>query len=80
MDQKKNDTQPSWKHTQTSQNPNREPVEGPRFDEDAQNRSGESDMGGGKSNRGGGISNRSMDEELIEQDQLPERGMDQSER
>jgi hypothetical protein len=62
--------QQNWNETQ---NPNRDPAEGPR----------EQQMPGNERTRGtgsSGISNRSMDEEISEQEELPERGSRQSER
>ena len=47
-------------------------------DDSSRNRSSESDSGSRE--RSSGISNRSMDEEISEQEELPDRGERQSER
>ena len=67
MKQKKNQAQPGS-----------EPTRG-TGDESARNRSSESSDSSSRES-GSGISNRSMEEELSEQEELPERGTRQSER
>jgi hypothetical protein len=87
MDQNKNQGQQnpdqkapqqgSQKDWNQEQNPNREPSEGSR-----QPQMPGRDQTGEKWNKGdpGGISNRGMDRDLEEQEELPERESDQSER
>ena len=89
MDQKNQGQRPGTpqsgqQHTQpdqpTTQNPNREPGEGPRHQQmPSQDKPG-SQHEQTRGNQGEGISNRGLDRELEEQSELPERGSSQSER
>ena len=66
--------QPNWnKGGQKGQNPPKNPPERGTGTQNERNRDSESD-------RSSGISNRGMDEEISEQEDLPERGSRQSDR
>jgi hypothetical protein len=65
--------QPNWNKGQTGQNQPKNPPERGTGTQTERNRESESE-------RGAGISNRSMDEEISEQEELPDRGSSQSDR